>query len=102
MLFTYLMSYFGELPTLPLVSLSLLFFWLCHFNGLVFDGAKLGLPMEAVTQVLYGLILYWAIETDQAAWITIGTATLALISLCNYVIYRTRPAAPVELSAELQ
>ncbi|TMP28115.1 hypothetical protein CWB99_01400 [Pseudoalteromonas rubra] len=102
MLFTYLMSYFGDLPTLPLVSMSLLFFWLCHFNGLVFDGAKLGLHMEAVTQLLYGLILYWAIDTNQADWITLSTATLALISVCNYLVYRTRPVQPVELTAEPQ
>jgi phosphatidylglycerophosphate synthase len=82
--------------------MSLLFFWLCHFNGLVFDGAKLGLHMEAVTQLLYGLILYWAIDTNQADWITLGTATLALISVCNYMLYRTRPVQPVELTAEPQ
>lgn len=50
--FTGLMASYGDLTIGQNISLSLLFFWLCHINGITFDGKPRKSTDELVTQIL--------------------------------------------------
>ncbi len=103
-IFVLLMVEIGTLPALPLAALSLQFFWLCHFNGRLFDGRKPSWLMEGVTQLLYGAVLYWAVFSQQNDIITGITVLLAVTSLISYLVFRsdTTQFEPIESNLQQQ
>ncbi|SFC05297.1 sterol desaturase family protein [Pseudoalteromonas denitrificans] len=100
--FCYLMMNFGALPVLPLIILSVLFFWLCHYNGIVFDGFKIGWTTEIITQILFISFLSWAITSKQPEYLILSTGILACLSLVNYLIYSNKKSQYEENNLDIQ
>jgi alkylglycerol monooxygenase len=100
--FCYLMMNFSTLPVLPLILLSVLFFWLCHYNGTVFDGLRVGWFTEIITQALFLSFLSWCVTSGQADDVIFGTVFFSSFSLVNYLIYRTKETIFKDVNLDIQ
>ncbi|PAJ72882.1 hypothetical protein CJF42_18745 [Pseudoalteromonas sp. NBT06-2] len=100
--FCYLMMNFATLPVLPLVILSILFFWLCHYNGTVFDGEAVSWFSEIIAQILYMSFLSWCITSGQKEYLIISVSIFACMSFCNYLTYRTKTSKFKQSNLDIQ
>ncbi len=103
-LFTYLMSNFGTIGAIPATILSLLFFWLSHYNGIVLDGKKVGAYPEIIVQLLAASFVYWVAQNTQDVIVASCSIGLMVISAVNYIVYRQAPMTqqsfPVDASQQ--
>ncbi|MBU2706652.1 sterol desaturase family protein [Zooshikella marina] len=89
--FTYLMWNFYDLPWLQTTALSCLFFWLCHYNGIVFDGVKITWKSEVLSQFL---IILSGITGLGYTSVNIVSAAIIFTSFVSFICYTLHHSPP--------
>lgn len=86
--FIVLMTHFSTLPIEQNISLSVLFLWLCHYNGITFDGRKLGVVFELITQLI---IISYAVtcvyNPESMPFMMSGLLSALVLSLTSFSLF---------------
>ncbi|WP_163833151.1 sterol desaturase family protein [Spartinivicinus ruber] len=92
--FILLMWNFALLGWWQIANLAVLFFWLCHYNGLAFDGVKLTWKIEAISQFLIILVGGVVVYNNQPGHLLILVLIASITSLSCYIVYQNPPIKP--------
>ncbi|MBU2712738.1 sterol desaturase family protein [Zooshikella harenae] len=90
--FSYLMLHFYDLPWLQTTGLSILFFWLCHYNGIVFDGVKVTWKSEALSQILIVLSGLAGLGYTPTNIVSAAIIFTSFVSFVCYTLHNSKPS----------